>query len=134
MQLIKPVDPKPEHLPEPPAEFDESNNKLLTVTSAAARRVLELLAQKEKAEGAFRLRIVSGGCSGKEYQMDLVDAPGPMDRVFLQDGAKVVVDFRSLVFLLNCTLDFRTDAFNAQFVIDNPNAKSSCSCGLSFTV
>ena len=134
MQLIKPVDPVAEKPPEPPTEVDESTNRALTVTSAAARRVLELLAQKGKADGAFRLRILSGGCSGKEYQMDLIDAPGPMDRVFAVDGAKVAVDFRSLVFLLNCTLDYRTDLFGAQFAIDNPNAKSTCSCGLSFTV
>lgn len=133
MQLIKPVDPVPDAL-EPPAMVDEANNRPLTVTPAAAARVRELLTLKGKPDGALRLRIVSGGCSGKEYQMDLVEGAGPMDRMFAVDGAVVLVDFRSLVFLMNCTLDFTADLFGAQFTVHNPNAKHTCSCGTSFTV
>jgi iron-sulfur cluster insertion protein len=134
VQLIKPVEPVAPPALAPPAEIDESRNRPLTVTPAAATRVRELLAQKGKPEGALRLRITSGGCSGKEYQMDLVEGPAATDRVFSVDGARVVVDFRSLVFLMNCTLDYRADLFGAQFTVDNPNAKHTCSCGLSFTV
>ena len=134
VQLIRPVDPVPETPAPPPAETDESKNRLVAVSPAAAARIRELTAAKGKPDGALRLRIVSGGCSGKEYQMDLVDAAGPMDRVFELDGARLVVDVRSLVFLLNCTLDFKADLFGAQFTVDNPNAKTSCSCGMSFSV
>lgn len=134
MQLIKPVEHEPAPALEPPLEVDESQNRPITVTPSAAVRIRELAALKGRPEAVFRLRIVAGGCSSKEYQMDLVDTPSAGDRIIQQDGATVVVDFRSLVFLVNCTLDFTTDMFGAQFVVSNPNAKHSCSCGLSFSV
>jgi iron-sulfur cluster assembly protein len=134
VELIKPVDHEPQEEIEPPGEIDESKNRAVEMTAAAAARIRELCVQMEKPNGALRLRITSGGCSGKEYQMDLVDGPTPMDKVITRDGATVLVDFRSLVFLLNCTLDFQVDMFGKQFVIENPNAKTTCSCGLSFTV
>ena len=134
VQLIKPVDPEPQEPDLTPKEVDESKNRPIEMTAAAAEWIRELCVKMEKPDGALRLRITSGGCSGKEYQMDLVDGPTPMDKVISRDGATVLVDFRSLVFLINCTLDFKEDMFGKQFTVDNPNAKTSCSCGLSFTV
>ena len=77
MQLIKPVEHEPPASLEPPQEVDESKNRPLTVTPAAAGRILELAEKKGRPDAVFRLRIVAGGCSSKEYQMDLVDAAAP---------------------------------------------------------
>lgn len=106
----------------------------LAVTPPAVDRIRYLRSKEGKAEAALRLRIIAGGCSGMQYRIDLAERQRPDDRAFDRDGVRVLVDARSMTYLKNSTLDWYEDLLGGQFKITNPNAKHSCSCGISFTV
>jgi len=106
----------------------------LAITPSAVQRI-RLLRDKEGKPGAsLRLRIIAGGCSGMQYRIDLAEKQRTDDRAFDRDDVRVLVDGRSLTYLKNSTLDWYEDLLGGQFKIMNPNAKTSCSCGISFTV
>jgi iron-sulfur cluster assembly protein len=107
---------------------------MMTLTPAAVERIRELQGKEGKPDAGLKIRIIAGGCSGMQYRMDLVDVPKPKDKVIEQDGVKVFVDPRSMVYLLGTELDYNGNLFGAGFRVQNPNAKHSCSCGLSFTI
>lgn len=101
------------------------------VTQRAFDRLAEIGAG---AEGkALRVAVEGGGCSGFQYDIKL-DEPAADDLVLEGAGQKVVVDTISLPFLANATIDFSDELIGARFVIDNPNASSSCGCGTSFSM
>ena len=106
----------------------------VAVTDAAVTRIRFLQEKEGKPDAALRLRIVAGGCSGMQYRIDLAEELRPTDRVAKKDGVRIAVDPKSLAYLQNSTLDWEEDFFGGEFKIKNPNAKSSCSCGISFTV
>ena len=106
----------------------------LTVTDTAVRRIRVLQQKENKPEAALRLRIIAGGCSGMQYRMDLAEAPRPTDLVVAQEDVRVFVDPKSMTYLRGSKLEWEEDLFGGQFKITNPNAKHSCSCGLSFTI
>jgi iron-sulfur cluster assembly protein len=103
------------------------------ITERAAGRIKELLDEDERGLAGLRLKVVGGGCSGLQYKMDL-DDPKPTDRVFEFDGAKVIVDLKSLLYLGGTELDYKETLMEAAFVFQNPNVKRSCGCGASFVV
>ncbi len=103
------------------------------ITEQAANRIKELLDQDERDLAGLRLKVVGGGCSGLQYKMDL-DNPKPTDRVFELEGAKVIVDLKSLLYLGGTELDYKETLMEAAFVFQNPNVKRSCGCGASFVV
>ncbi len=101
------------------------------VTPRAFARLAEIGAG---AEGkALRVAVEGGGCSGFQYEITL-DAPAQDDTVLEGAGEKVVVDAVSLPFLSDATIDFSDELIGARFVIENPNASSSCGCGTSFSM
>ena len=101
------------------------------VTDRAFARLAEIGAA---AQGhALRVAVEGGGCSGFQYEIDL-DAPAADDLVLEGQGQKVVVDHVSLPFLENAVIDFSEELIGARFVINNPNATSSCGCGTSFSM
>jgi iron-sulfur cluster assembly protein len=111
-----------------------SEEPSLVVTDSAVRRI-HVLQEKEARPGAsLRLRIIAGGCSGMQYRMDLADAPRSNDLIVAADDVRVFVDPKSMTFLKGSKLEWEEDLFGGQFKISNPNAKHSCSCGLSFTI
>jgi iron-sulfur cluster assembly accessory protein len=101
------------------------------VTSRAFARLAEIGASDQGK--ALRVAVEGGGCSGFQYEIDL-DEPRADDLVLEGDGQKVVVDAVSLPFLSNAVIDFTEELIGARFVIDNPNATSSCGCGTSFSI
>ncbi len=108
----------------------------LTVPPKVTTRAFERLAEiNESAEApqALRIAVEGGGCSGFQYEIDL-DAPKADDLVLEGNGQKVVIDPVSLPFLADATIDFTAELIGARFVIDNPNATSSCGCGTSFSM
>ncbi len=108
----------------------------LTVPPKVTTRAFERLAEiNESAEApkALRIAVEGGGCSGFQYEIDL-DAPKTDDLVLEGNGQKVVIDPVSLPFLADATIDFTAELIGARFVIDNPNATSSCGCGTSFSM
>ncbi|WP_165828127.1 MULTISPECIES: HesB/IscA family protein [Rhodovulum] len=102
-----------------------------TVTERAYARLSEIGAARQGK--ALRIAVEGGGCSGFQYSITL-DAPAEDDLVLEGAGEKVVVDSVSLPFLQNATIDFTRELIGAKFVIDNPNATSSCGCGTSFSI
>ncbi|SDE17783.1 HesB/IscA family protein [Limimaricola pyoseonensis] len=101
------------------------------VTPRAWERLAEIGAQ---AQGkALRVAVEGGGCSGFQYEIAL-DEPKEDDLVLEGAGEKVVVDSVSLPFLADATIDFADELIGARFVIENPNATSSCGCGTSFSI
>ena len=104
---------------------------MVTVSANAAAKLKDLMA-KEGIEGqGLRVRVRGGGCSGYEYQLAF-DTPREGDQVIEQDGVKVVIDPKSLLFLAGSEIDFQDGLTGAGFAIKNPNSKSSCGCGQSF--
>jgi len=101
------------------------------VTPRAFERLAEIGAA---AKGqALRVAVEGGGCSGFQYEIDL-DTPRTDDLVLESGGEKVLIDDVSLPFLTGATIDFSEELIGARFVIDNPNATSSCGCGTSFSM
>ncbi len=100
-----------------------------TVTDRAFARLAEI----DAAPQALRIAVEGGGCSGFQYEIKL-DAPADDDLVLEGDGQREVVDQVSLPFLANAVIDFTEELIGARFVIENPNATSSCGCGTSFSM
>ena len=105
---------------------------MIQVTSKAADRIRRILGE-EGATGGLRLAVQGGGCSGLTYQFKIESRERPSDHVFAFEGAKVLIDPKSLVFLDGLTLDYKESLMQSGFVIDNPNAQKTCSCGTSFS-
>jgi iron-sulfur cluster insertion protein len=101
------------------------------VTERAFARLAEIGAADQGQ--ALRVAVEGGGCSGFQYEIAL-DTPAKDDLVLEGQGQKVVVDTVSLPFLENAVIDFTEELIGARFVIDNPNASSSCGCGTSFSM
>lgn len=102
-----------------------------TVTPRAFERLAEIGAA---AQGkALRVAVEGGGCSGFQYEIDL-DEPKDDDLILEGAGEKVLIDSVSLPFLASATIDFSEELIGARFVINNPNASSSCGCGTSFSM
>ncbi len=102
------------------------------VTDRAFARLAEI-AEDTGEPRALRVAVEGGGCSGFQYDIKL-DDPTDDDLVIEKDGAKVLVDSISLPFLSNAVIDFTEELIGARFVIQNPNASSSCGCGISFSM
>ena len=101
------------------------------VTPRAFERLAEIGAAGEGK--ALRVAVEGGGCSGFQYEIDL-DEPRDDDLILEGSGEKVVVDAVSLPFLADAVIDFTEELIGARFVINNPNATSSCGCGTSFSI
>ncbi len=103
------------------------------LTEAAVTQVKEVI----KAQGFegyyFSIRVVPAGCSGLGYDLNLVKEAKPNDHVWEQDGVRITTDALSSKYLLGTTVDFVSSVTGSGFKFDNPNAKSSCGCGTSFT-
>lgn len=104
------------------------------VTERAAARIAEIAAAEGRAAAALRVAVLAGGCSGFQYKFELDDAPQPDDLVISRGAATVVVDPASLDLLAGAELDFAEELMGSYFAVRNPNAKSSCGCGTSFSV
>lgn len=102
------------------------------VTDRAFARLAEIAEATGEAK-ALRVAVDGGGCSGFQYDIRL-DDPAEGDLVLEKDGVKVLVDEVSLPFLANATIDYTEELIGARFVVDNPNATSSCGCGTSFSM
>jgi len=105
----------------------------VSVTERAAARIKELIDAESRQGQGLRVKVVGGGCSGLQYKVDF-DAPKSTDKIFEKDGAKVLVDMKSLLYLSGTELDYRDELMQSGFVFQNPNVKKSCGCGASFTV
>jgi iron-sulfur cluster assembly protein len=107
----------------------------IQVSDNAARQIRKLLDRQGIPDGGLRVAVKAGGCSGLSYVFEWEGAAKETDRVFEGvDGARVFVDPRSLKFLDGTTLDYDTALLSKGFVLENPKARSTCGCGVSFSV
>jgi iron-sulfur cluster assembly protein len=109
------------------------NEKLVKVTEKASTKLTSLLTRQGRPQGALRVAVIGGGCSGLQYKMDLVDGPANRDIMVESAGVKVVIDPKSALFVSGSLLDFSDDLQKGGFKVTNPNAVAHCSCGESFS-
>ena len=105
----------------------------VVVSTAAAKRVAKILAT-EPDMTALRVSVEGGGCSGFSYKFDLTDDAQDDDMVLEAEGAKVLIDPISLMYMGGSVIDFVDDLMGQSFQIKNPNATASCGCGTSFSM
>ncbi|MGF1447736.1 MAG: HesB/IscA family protein [Pikeienuella sp.] len=105
----------------------------ITVSAATFARLAEIAAASGTAK-ALRVAVLGGGCSGFQYEFALEDGPAEGDLVLESDGQRVVIDPESLPFLEGSVIDFKDELIGARFAVENPNASSTCGCGVSFSL
>jgi len=115
-------------------ETPEVKKAPITLTPNATAKVKEIMAQQNPAPAGLRVGVVGGGCSGFSYSMQFENSAGMMDKVFTFDGLKVFVDATSVMYLNGCIVDYVETLEGAGFKFENPNVKSTCGCGSSFSV
>lgn len=106
----------------------------IVLTETAVTKVREIMATQDPLPSGLRIGVVGGGCSGFQYSMAFENQPGMMDKVFTFDNLKVYVDATSLMYLNGCVVDYVETLEAAGFKFENPNTKSTCGCGSSFSV
>jgi iron-sulfur cluster assembly protein len=106
----------------------------LTVTDAAAARVRDLLALRDRPAIGIRVGVRSRGCSGLSYTIEYADEKGRFDEVVEDKGVTVLIDPKATMFLIGSEMDFVDDKLQSGFTFRNPNEKGRCGCGESFHV
>lgn len=111
----------------------QSLEQPLQFTAAAAAKVRELITEEGNAALKLRVYIQGGGCSGFQYGFEFDETQGEDDLAVRTDGVTLLVDPLSLQYLMGAVVDYTESLHGAQFVIRNPNAKTTCGCGSSFS-
>jgi iron-sulfur cluster assembly accessory protein len=106
----------------------------ITLTQNAIAKVKEIMAQQNPVPTGLRVGVVGGGCSGFSYSMAFENAAGMMDKTYEFDGLKVYLDATSAMYLQGAIVDYVETLEGAGFKFENPNVKSTCGCGSSFSV
>ncbi|MFN7011872.1 MAG: iron-sulfur cluster insertion protein ErpA [Allorhizobium sp.] len=109
------------------------STETVTLSEAAAKRIAQIVAS-EADKSALRVSVEGGGCSGFSYKFDLDGQPQADDLVIRRDGATVLIDPMSLVYMAGSEIDFVDNLMGQSFQINNPNAVASCGCGTSFAI
>ena len=107
---------------------------MISVTPVASTKVREIMAQQSPAPTALRVAVVGGGCSGFQYHMAFENQSNDSDNVYDFSGLKVFIDQMSEMYLDGVEIDYIETLEGAGFKFNNPNVKSTCGCGSSFTV
>ncbi len=115
-------------------DMSPAPDRQVSVSDSAVKRIAHLIAAEGDDKLMLRLSVSGGGCSGFQYGFSFDNATQVDDHVFERDGVKVVVDDSSLDLLNGSEIDFVEDLVGASFQVKNPNAKSSCGCGSSFSI
>ncbi len=127
------VMPMPDETPKPAVNYKIGNEKLCRITPKASEKLTSLLTRQGRPQGALRIAVIGGGCSGLQYKMDLVDGPANRDILVRSEEVNVVIDPKSALFVSGSLLDFSEDLQKGGFKVTNPTAAAHCSCGESFS-
>ena len=105
--------------------------QVMKLTEAAARRVQELTRRADSEIVGLRVGIKNGGCAGQSYTVEYAHDIRPTDEVVEDQGVKILVDPKAVLFLLGTEMDYKVDRMSAQFIFNNPNQTGACGCGES---
>ena len=105
---------------------------MISLSDNAVSKIKQLVSEKGDHAG-LRVKVVGGGCSGLQYRMEIYAAK-ERDKIFERDGARLIVDKKSFLYLNGSELDYAEELMSSGFRVVNPNAKRSCGCGESFVV
>lgn len=106
---------------------------MIHVTDKAAQQIRTIMEKEGLADHGLRVAVVGGGCSGMSYKLAFEKAPEKDDKVYEEKGVRIFVDAKSTLFINGMTLDFSDGLNGTGFSFANPNAKSTCGCGTSFS-
>ncbi|HKW96599.1 MAG TPA: iron-sulfur cluster insertion protein ErpA [Bryobacteraceae bacterium] len=107
---------------------------MVQLTDTAVSKVKEILSSQEPKPAGLRIAVVGGGCSGFSYSMAFENQPNMLDKTYTYDGLKVFIDQASMLYLDGAEVDYVETLEGSGFKFSNPNVKSTCGCGSSFSV
>ena len=107
---------------------------ILTMTDAARDRVRDIIANADKPVAGVRVGVKNAGCAGMAYTLDYVETADPKDDVVEEDGFKIFVDPKAVLFLLGTEMDYEVTVLSSGFIFNNPNQTSACGCGESVAI
>ena len=107
---------------------------MVEVTDTAAAKIRSLLGEEGRVDAGLRLAVTGGGCSGFQYKLEFEDSPGELDQVIESNGVRVFVDPKSCLYVSGVILNFDDGLMGSGFQVENPNARTTCGCGESFSV
>ena len=116
---------------EAPRPARRERPKALRLTSAAADQIRTAMAKSEKPVVGIRIGLKNAGCAGMSYTMDYAEQQNPLDEVVEDQGVRILIDPKAILFLIGTEMDFIRDRMQSRFVFNNPNQTSACGCGES---
>ncbi|MBV9061674.1 MAG: iron-sulfur cluster assembly accessory protein [Alphaproteobacteria bacterium] len=108
--------------------------KAIKLSEAAAARIRDIMAKAEGKYQGVRVGVTNGGCAGMSYTMDYAEAPQAFEEVVEDQGVKVFIDPKAIMFLIGTEMDFVREKLGSRFVFNNPNQTAACGCGESVTL
>jgi iron-sulfur cluster assembly protein len=108
--------------------------KVVTLTERAADRVKAIMDRAEKPYAGLRVGVKNGGCAGQEYLLEYAETAAPLDEVVEDQGVRILIDPKAVLFLIGTTIDYETTTLASKFVFRNPNETDACGCGESVTI
>ena len=106
----------------------------MRLSDAAAARLKDIMARAERPIAGVRVGVKNGGCAGMSYTMEYAESVNPTDEVVEDKGVRLLIDPKAVLFLLGTEMDYKVDKLSSQFVFNNPNQTSACSCGESVAI
>jgi iron-sulfur cluster assembly protein len=105
--------------------------QVVRLTDAAAERIKAVMAKADRPIAAVRVGVKNGGCAGMAYTMEYAETIDPKDEIVEDNGVRILIDPKAVLFLLGTEMDYKIDKLSAQFVFNNPNQTAACGCGES---
>ena len=110
-------------------------NNVLSITLKATEQIKKIMSEAPNGMDSVVIGVDKSGCSGYSYKLDFGNSSNLKNfEIIQQDGAKILIDPKATMFLLGSIMDYRKDKLSSRFVFDNPNEKSTCGCGESFSI
>lgn len=109
-------------------------NNSVNLSDKAAAKIEQLIAEEKNPQLKLRVYIIGGGCSGFQYGFSFEEETADGDMIVEKNGVQVIIDPMSFPYLIGSTVDYLEDLQGSRFVINNPNAKTTCGCGSSFSI
>jgi iron-sulfur cluster assembly protein len=105
--------------------------QVVRLTDAAAERIKAVMAKADRPIAAVRVGVKNGGCAGMAYTMEYAETIDSKDEIVEDNGVRILIDPKAVLFLLGTEMDYKIDKLSAQFVFNNPNQTAACGCGES---